>query len=52
MSDPRVPKELNAIVDVVLAYKQKPKSKSAKKRKKRAGKIDKAKGGEVENANR
>jgi len=32
-------KALDAIVDKVLAYKPKPKSKSAKKRKKRAVKI-------------
>ncbi len=31
-----VPKTLDAIADVVLAYKPKPKSKPAKKRKKRA----------------
>ena len=41
MSDPRIPKELNAIADVVLAYKPKPKSKPAKKRKKMAAKIAK-----------
>ena len=41
MSDPRVPKELDAIADVVLAYKPKPKSKPGKKRKKRAAKISK-----------
>lgn len=34
-----VPKALDAIADVVLAYKPKPKSKSGKKRKKRAAKI-------------
>jgi len=34
-----VPKELDAIADVVLAYKPKPKSKPGKKRKKRAAKI-------------
>lgn len=36
-----VPKELNAIADVVLAYRPKPKTKVAKKRKKRAAKIAK-----------
>ena len=41
MTDPRVPKELNAIVDVVLAYKPKPKSKPGKKRKNLAAKIAK-----------
>jgi hypothetical protein len=35
------PKALDAIADVVLAYKAKPKSKPAKKRKKRAAKIAK-----------
>ena len=34
-------KALDAIVDKVLAYKPKPKSKPAKKRKKRAAKIAK-----------
>jgi hypothetical protein len=34
-----VPKALDAIADVVLAYKPKPKTKSAKKRKKRVAKI-------------
>jgi hypothetical protein len=42
MSDrPKVPKELDAIADVVLAYKPKPKSKPAKKRKKMANKLSK-----------
>jgi hypothetical protein len=36
------PKALDAIVDVVLAYKAKPKTKPAKKRKKRATKFSKA----------
>jgi hypothetical protein len=34
-----VPKALDAIADVVLAYKPKPKSAPGKKRKKRAAKI-------------
>jgi hypothetical protein len=34
-----VPRALDAIADIVLAYKPKPKSKPAKKRKKRAAKI-------------
>jgi hypothetical protein len=38
----KVPKALDAIADVVLAYKPKPKTKSAKKRKRRAAKIVKA----------
>jgi hypothetical protein len=36
-----VPKALDAIADVVLAYKPKPKTKPAKKRKRRAAKIAK-----------
>jgi hypothetical protein len=36
-----VPKALDAIADVVLAYKRKAKTKAAKKRKKRAAKIAK-----------
>jgi hypothetical protein len=40
---PKPPKELDAIVDIVLAYKAKPKTKPAKKRKKRAAKIAKEK---------
>jgi hypothetical protein len=35
----KIPKELDAIADVVLAYKPKPKTKPAKKRKRRAAKI-------------
>jgi hypothetical protein len=34
-----VPKALDDIADIVLAYKAKPKSKPGKKRKKRAAKI-------------
>jgi hypothetical protein len=34
MSTAKPPKELDAIADVVLAYRPKPKSKPAKKRKK------------------
>jgi hypothetical protein len=34
-----VPKALDAIADVVLAYKSKPKTTGAKKRKKRAKKL-------------
>jgi hypothetical protein len=36
-----VPRELDAIADVVLAYRPKPKSEPAKKRKKRAAKLAK-----------
>ena len=43
MSDrPKAPKELDAIADVVLAYKPKPKSEPAKKRKNKAKKIAKS----------
>jgi hypothetical protein len=38
---PKTPKVLDAIADVVLAYRPKPKSKPAKKRKRRAAKIAK-----------
>jgi hypothetical protein len=42
MSDHRkIPKELDAIADVVLAYRPKPKSKAGKKRKKLAKKLAK-----------
>ncbi len=42
MSDrSKIPKELDAIADVVLAYKPKPKSRPGKKRKKRAAKLAK-----------
>jgi hypothetical protein len=41
MSDPRIPKELDAIADVVLSYRPKPKSKPGKKRKRRAAKLAK-----------
>jgi hypothetical protein len=33
MNAPKVPKELDAIADVVLAYRPKPKTKPAKKRR-------------------
>lgn len=36
---PKTPKELDAITDKVLAYRPKPKSKPAKKRKRRAAKV-------------
>jgi hypothetical protein len=41
MNAPKIPKELDAIADVVLAYRPKPKSKPAKKRKKMAKKLAK-----------
>jgi hypothetical protein len=37
----KIPKALDAIADVVLAYKPKPKTNPAKKRKRRAKKIAK-----------
>ena len=40
---PGAPEALNAIADIVLAYKPKPKTKPAKKRKNRAAKIAKEK---------
>jgi hypothetical protein len=42
MKTPKPPEILDAMVAVVLAYKPKPKTKPAKKRKKRAAKIAKA----------
>jgi hypothetical protein len=39
---PKIPKQLDAITDAVLAYRPKPKSKAAKKRARKAKK--KAKG--------
>jgi len=39
MSKPTPPKELDAIADVVLAYRPKQKSKPGKKRKRRAAKL-------------
>jgi hypothetical protein len=39
MSNSKPPKELDAIADVVLAYRPKPKSKPAKKRKRLAKKL-------------
>jgi hypothetical protein len=42
MNDPkRIPKELDAIADMVLAYRPNPKSKPAKKRKALAKKLAK-----------
>lgn len=41
------PKALDAVADVVLTYRPKPKSKPAKKRKRRAKKIAKATGSEA-----
>jgi hypothetical protein len=39
MTKPKPPKELDAIAAVVLAYRPKPKSKPAKKRKRLAKKL-------------
>jgi hypothetical protein len=52
MSEPRIPKALDAIVDKVLAYRPEPKTKSAKKRKKKAKKIAKDFRNQSENAER
>jgi hypothetical protein len=41
MSAPKPPKELDAAVDMILAYRPKPKTKNAKKRKKLAKKLAK-----------
>lgn len=41
MKRDKVPKQLDAVVDVVLAYRPKAKSKPAKRRKRRAKKIAK-----------
>lgn len=41
MKNPKPPKALNAITDIVLAYRPKPKSAPAKKRKRRANKARK-----------
>jgi hypothetical protein len=46
MSAPQdTPKALDVFVDKVLAYRPKPKTKPAKRRKRRANKIRKASGG-------
>ena len=42
MSAPAIPKELDAIADKVLAYRPKPKTAPAKKRKREAAKRKKA----------
>jgi hypothetical protein len=39
---PEPPKELDALADVILAYRPKPRSKPAKKRKRRKAKIERA----------
>jgi hypothetical protein len=52
MTEPKTPKALDAFVDIVLAYKPKPKTKPGKKRKKRAAKIAKATSSERESAKR
>jgi hypothetical protein len=41
MKKPKPPKTLDAMVDVILAYRPKPKSKPAKRRKRRATKARK-----------
>jgi len=39
MKQPKPPKALDAIVDVVLAYRPKARSKPARRRKRRAGQL-------------
>jgi hypothetical protein len=41
MKKPKPPKTLDVMVDLVLAYRPKPRSKPAKKRKRRATKVRK-----------
>jgi hypothetical protein len=41
MNTTKPPKELDAIADMVLAYRPKPKSKPGKKRKRQAAKLSK-----------
>jgi hypothetical protein len=43
MTKSKAPKELDAIADVVLAYRPKPKTKPARRRKRRAAKLAKEK---------
>ena len=44
MSDaPKIPKELDAIVDKVLAFRPKPKTEAGKARKRKANKVKRAK---------
>ncbi len=40
MSEPKIPKELDAFVDKVLAYKPKPTTDAGKARKRKAKKVD------------
>ncbi|MGA3304224.1 MAG: hypothetical protein ABSC72_13190 [Methylovirgula sp.] len=47
----KVPKALDAMADVVLAYKPKAKSEPAKKRKKKAKKLAKASFAQTKNEN-
>lgn len=37
MTKPKIPKQLDAVVDIVLAYRPKAKSKPARRRKRRGG---------------
>lgn len=43
MNRPKLPKALDAITDLILAYRPKPKSKPAKRRKRAKAKAEKAK---------
>lgn len=49
MSETRPPPILDAIVDVVLAYRPKPKTEGAKKRKSKAKKLKKKASGKAAN---
>jgi hypothetical protein len=51
MSEPKTPKELDAFVDKVLAYKPKPTSDAGKARKRKAKKAEKATSLEVSSGN-
>ena len=44
MTEAKIPKELDAIVDKVLSFRPKPKSKAGKARKRKATKIKKSAG--------
>lgn len=43
MTKPKVPKQLDVVTDIVLAYRPTAKSKPARRRKRRANKLAKAK---------
>lgn len=47
MVKPKIPKALDAIADVVLRYRPKPKSEPAKQRRRKRRKLEKQNGGSV-----